>query len=80
MDVRNFRFITMAQMRAEGGKPLNGVVGDVDGDFKVDGIDAQAILNLMSDGQYNEAADVNGDGKVDGIDYQFILNTMSDAE
>ena len=55
-----------------------GVKGDVNADGRVDGIDAQAILNMMSDDKYSSDCDVNKDGKVDGLDYQFILNTMSD--
>ena len=54
------------------------VKGDVNGDGKVDGLDAQTVLNIMSDNTYKDECDVNKDGKVDGIDYQFILNTMSD--
>ena len=78
--IRRPRMITIAQMKAEGGRLLNGIPGDVDGDLKVDGLDAQAVLNIMSDNAYMAECDVNKDGKVDGIDYQFILNKMSDAE
>ena len=55
-----------------------GLKGDVNNDGKVDGLDAQAILNIMSDNAYKAECDVNNDGKVDGIDYQFVLNVMSD--
>ena len=55
-----------------------GVIGDVNSDGKVDGIDAQAILNIMSDDNYKLECDVNKDGKVDGLDYQTVLNIMSD--
>ena len=55
-----------------------GVFGDVNNDGKVDGIDAQAILNVMSDNGYKLECDVDKDGKVDGIDYQTVLNIMSD--
>ena len=54
------------------------VKGDVDGDGKVDGIDAQAILNVMSDDGYKTECDINKDDKVDGLDYQTVLNIMSD--
>ena len=60
------------------GMYMNRVLGDVDFDGKVDGIDAQAILNVMSDDGYNVDCDVDGDGKVDGLDYQTVLNIMSD--
>ena len=55
-----------------------GIIGDVNKDGKVDGIDAQAILNIMSDSAYNNDCDVNKDGRVDGLDYQTVLNIMSD--
>ena len=55
-----------------------GVIGDVDSNGKVDGLDAQAILNIMSDNGYKNECDVNKDGKVDGLDYQAVLNIMSD--
>ena len=54
------------------------VKGDVDSNGKVDGLDAQAILNIMSDNAYKAECDVNKDGKVDGLDYQTVLNIMSD--
>ena len=59
---------------------MNKVNGDVNFDGRVDGIDAQAILNAMSDNLYIVDCDVNMDGKVDGIDYQAVLNIMSDSE
>ena len=64
-------------MKAAGGRPLNGVPGDVNNDFVVDGGDAQQILNVMSVDGYDASCDVNGDNVVDGGDYQQILNIMS---
>ena len=75
--VSKFRFITIAEMKAAGGRPLNGVPGDVNNDFVVDGGDAQQILNVMSVDGYDASCDVNGDNVVDGGDYQQILNIMS---
>ena len=80
LNVRKFRFITMAQMRAEGGKPLNGAEGDANGDGDVDIADATFILNLMADENNDPAGDVNGDGSVDIADYTYVLNLMADAE
>ena len=80
LNVRKFRFITMAQMRAEGGKPLNGAEGDANGDGDVDIADATFILNLMADESDDPAGDVNGDGSVDIADYTYVLNLMADAE
>lgn len=80
LNVRKFRFITKAQMKAEGGKPLNGTEGDVNGDGAVDVADATFILNLMADENNDPAGDVNGDGSVDVADYTYVLNLMADAE
>ena len=77
LNIAKFRFITMAEMKAAGGKPLNGIKGDVNNDGSVDGGDAQQILNVISDDGYEAALDVNGDGVIDGGDYQQILNIMS---
>ena len=75
---RNFRFITKAQMKAEGGKALNGgEPGDLNGDEKIDIADAVTVLNIMAAGEYNSDADVNEDGKVDIADFVTILNIMA---
>ena len=57
---------------------MNKINGDVNFDGRVDGLDAQAILNIMSDNGYTNDCDVNEDGRVDGLDYQTVLNIMSD--
>ena len=75
---RNFRFITKAQMKAEGGKTLNGIEGDMNGDDKVDIADAVSILNIMAEGTNDPAADLNGDGKVDIADFVTVLNIMAE--
>ena len=77
LGARNFRIITKAQMKAEGGKALNGEDGDLNGDEKVDIADAVTVLNIMASGEYNPAADVNGDEKVDIADFVTILNIMA---
>ncbi len=77
LGARNFRFITEAQMNAEGGKPLNGTKGDLNGDSKVDIADAVTVLNIMAAGEYNKAADINNDGKVDIADFVSVLNIMA---
>ena len=72
------RMITKAQMKAEGGKAINdSIVGDLNGDEKVDIADAVTVLNIMAASEYNEAADVNNDGKVDIADFVTILNIMA---
>ena len=78
--VRKFRFITKEQMKAEGGKPLNGLEGDTNNDGEVDVADATFILNVMADESDDPAADANGDGSVDVADYTYVLNIMADAE
>ena len=77
LGARNFRIITKAQMKAEGGKPLNGEDGDLNGDGKIDIADAVTVLNIMAAGEYNAEADVNGDQKVDIADFVTILNMMA---
>ena len=74
---RNFRFITKAQMEAEGGKTLNGTKGDLNGDNKVDIADAVTVLDIMAAGEYDAAADLNGDQKVDIADFVTILDIMA---
>lgn len=75
---RNFHIITKAQMKAEGGKALNGTEGDMNGDDKVDIADAVIILNIMAEGTNDPAADLNGDGKVDIADFVTVLNIMAE--
>jgi len=80
LQARNFRFITMAQMKAEGGTLLNGVKGDNNEDGEVNLADAQTILGLMArdaDVSENPAADVNGDNEINLADYQTVLGLMA---
>lgn len=80
LQARNFRFITMAQMKAEGGTLLNGVKGDNNDDGEVNLADAQTILGLMArdaDVSENPAADVNGDNEINLADYQTVLGLMA---
>ncbi len=78
LGARNFRFMTKAQMKAEGGKALNGTEGDLNGDEKVDIADAVTVLNFMADGSNNPDADLNEDGKVDIADFVTVLNLMAE--
>ena len=78
LKVRNFRFVTKAQMKAEGGKTLNGIEGDLNGDGKIDIADAVTVLNVMADGTNDSSADLNGDGKVDIADFVTVLNLMAE--
>lgn len=57
-------------------KPV--IQGDVNNDGKVDVADAQSILNIIADEDYNLTADINGDNKVDVADYQSVLNIMAE--
>lgn len=58
----------------------NGVVGDVNGDGKVDVADAQFVLIKVADGINDSTYDVNGDGKVDVADVQTILILIADQQ
>ena len=78
LGARNFRFMTKAQMKAEGGKALNGAEGDLNGDGKVDIADAVTVLDFMAAGSNDPAADLNGDGKVDIADFVTVLDIMAE--
>ena len=54
-----------------------GVVGDVNGDGVVNFTDAQSILTLMANENYESSADVNNDDAVNFTDYQSILTIMA---
>ena len=69
--------MTKAQMKAEGGKALNGAEGDLNGDGKVDIADAVTVLDFMAAGSNDPAADLNGDGKVDIADFVTVLDIMA---
>lgn len=58
--------------------PVTIVKGDLNGDSVVDIGDAVSILNIMSEGNYVQAADINGDDKVDIADFVGILNIMAE--
>ncbi len=78
LSARNFRFITKAEMNAAGGKPINGVEGDINGDDAIDIADAVSVLNIMAEGAANADADINGDGTIDIADFVTILNMMAE--
>ena len=77
LGARNFRIITKAQMKAEGGKALNGEDGDLNGDDKIDIADAVVVLDIMAAGGDNPEADLNGDGVVDIADLVSVLDLMA---
>ena len=54
-----------------------GVVGDLNGDKKVDIADAVVVLNIMASGEYVAAADLNNDNRIDIADFVAILNIMA---
>lgn len=76
LGARNFHLITEAQMKAEGGKALNGTTGDLNGDDKIDIADAVMILSMMAE-EGNLAGDLNNDGKVDVADFVTVLILMA---
>ena len=61
----------------QGEAPQPGVVGDLNGDKKVDIADAVSVLNLMASSGYEKAADLNNDDKIDIADYISVLNIMA---
>ena len=54
--------------------------GDVTGDGKVNGTDIQAVINVITEEEYDEKADVNNDKKVNGTDIQEIINIIVNEE
>ena len=54
------------------------VIGDLNGDTKVDIADAVTVLNIMAAGEYSKAADINNDEKIDIADFVSILNIMAE--
>lgn len=77
LSARNFRFMTKAQMRAEGGKPFNLHQGDVNRDAYVSIADAVSVLNAMAGTEVPGDADVNYDDNVDIADFVTVLNIMA---
>ena len=57
------------------GRP--NIVGDLNGDDKVDIADAVTVLNIMAAGNYNAEADLNKDQKIDIADFVTVLNIMA---
>ena len=56
---------------------IDTVIGDLNGDQKVDIADAVSVLNIMAIGVFDKSADINGDEKVDIADFVSILNIMA---
>ena len=50
--------------------------GDYNGDYEVDALDIQDIINLMCDDAYSKIADVNNDGSVDALDIMDIITII----
>ena len=57
--------------------PTPGVIGDANGDGKVDIADVTYILSLMAESSNKPEADANGDGKVDIADVTYVLSLMA---
>ncbi|QDP56829.1 MAG: hypothetical protein Unbinned2716contig1004_3 [Prokaryotic dsDNA virus sp.] len=50
--------------------------GDLNGDGSIDVLDVVLVMNLILDGEYNEAGDLNGDGQLDVLDIVMIVNVI----
>ena len=60
--------------------PSEDILGDVNGDGKVDAVDARWVLQAAAGMRTLEnatAADVNGDGKIDAVDARWILQAAA---
>ena len=80
-----FAFIVSASAVTATSASAYSLIGDVDGDGKVDAIDASQVLSYYAavscgQGAYicTDVADVDGDGKVDAIDASSILSYYAD--
>lgn len=62
---------------AEKAHNIKTLVGDVDGDGEVNGVDYRIVLNhVLSGGEYIATYDINGDGKVNVVDASAITNII----
>jgi len=55
------------------------LLGDVNGDGVVDGLDIQPFVDLLTGGGYQAEADLNGDLVVDGLDIQPFVDIITGA-
>ena len=55
------------------------VLGDVNGDGVVDGLDIQPFVDLLTGGGYQAEADINDDAVVDGLDIQPFVDIITGA-
>ena len=55
--------------------PAYALIGDVNGDMKVNVADVTALVNMLKSGNvvYNEVADVDGDGSITNIDVKALV-------
>ena len=55
------------------------ILGDVNGDGVVDGLDIQPFVDLLTGGGYQAEADINEDAVVDGLDIQPFVDIITGA-
>jgi len=55
------------------------ILGDVNGDGVVDGLDIQPFVDLLTGGGYQAEADINEDSVVDGLDIQPFVDIITGA-
>jgi len=59
--------------------PPATILGDVNGDGVVDGLDIQPFVDLLTGGGYQAEADINEDTVVDGLDIQPFVDIITGA-
>jgi len=59
--------------------PEPAILGDVNGDGVVDGLDIQPFVDLLTGGGYQTEADINEDSVVDGLDIQPFVDIITGA-
>ena len=52
------------------------LIGDVNGDYRVDVADIVALINIITTGLYSAAADLNNDGKVNDADISILVQMI----
>ena len=54
------------------------VIGDINGDGKVDEADREALVNAIDRGDFSDLPDLNGDGEVNLVDLEYFSKAFND--
>ena len=79
--VRTYTCTHCGATKAEAIPALQGELGDVNNDGKINGIDVGLLLQYLAEWEVDinlEVADVNGDGDVNGVDSVLLLQYLAE--